>query len=64
MRNQPCIWVTLVLAVCTDGASVQEEERIAQAFERLGAIVKRDDTRPPPDGRSPCFPPGFTMQPP
>jgi Leucine-rich repeat (LRR) protein len=46
MRNQPCIWVTLVLAVCTCTASAQEEERIAQAFERLGAIVKRDDTKP------------------
>jgi Leucine-rich repeat (LRR) protein len=46
MRNQPCIWVTLVLAVCTCTASAQEEERIAQAFERLGAVVKRDDTKP------------------
>jgi Leucine-rich repeat (LRR) protein len=46
MRNQLYIWVTLVLAVCTGRASAQEEERIAQAFERLGAIVKRDDAKP------------------
>jgi Leucine-rich repeat (LRR) protein len=46
MRNQPCIWVTWVLAVCTGRAGAQEEERIAQAFEGLGAVVKRDDTKP------------------
>jgi Leucine-rich repeat (LRR) protein len=46
MKHHPCLWVTLVLAATTGRASAQEEERIAQAFERLGAIVKRDDTKP------------------
>jgi hypothetical protein len=35
--------LTLVLCVGRAGA---QEERVVQAFERLGAVVKRDDTKP------------------
>jgi hypothetical protein len=46
MRRQPYVWSALVLAVCAGRASAQEEEAVVQAFERMGAIVKRDDTNP------------------
>ena len=45
MRSQPCILGVLVAAVCAGRASA-DEESVAQAFERMGAVVKRDDTKP------------------
>jgi hypothetical protein len=45
MRSQPYLSVVLVLAACAGGASA-DEESVAQAFERLGAIVQRDDSQP------------------
>jgi hypothetical protein len=45
MRSQPFIGGALVLAVCA-GRGGAAEKRVAQAFERLGAVVKRDDTKP------------------
>jgi Leucine-rich repeat (LRR) protein len=45
MRNQASIWGALLLTVCTGRASAQEEDRVAKTFERLGAVVKRDNTK-------------------
>src|SRR5262245_13587210 len=45
MRNRRYTWALPALAICASAASAQEE-RVVQAFERLGAIVRRDDTKP------------------
>jgi hypothetical protein len=42
------LWAALVLARCTARAGADEAERIVQAFERLGAVVQSDDSRPNP----------------
>ena len=45
MRSQPYLWGAVLLVVCAGRASA-DEESVAQAFERMGAVVKRDDTKP------------------
>jgi hypothetical protein len=45
MRSQLHLWGSLVLAGCATTASA-DETSVAQAFERLGAIVHRDDSKP------------------
>jgi Leucine-rich repeat (LRR) protein len=45
MKHHPCLWATLVLAVCVSRAGA-EDEVVVKKFERLGAVVGRDETKP------------------
>jgi internalin A len=44
MRNSRYLWLTLALVLCADRASA-DKDRVVEAFERLGAVVKRDDAQ-------------------
>jgi hypothetical protein len=45
MRYLRDIWVALALAACV-GAGRADEDHAVQALQQLGAIIKRDETRP------------------
>jgi internalin A len=45
MNHQTSLWLTMVLAICA-GTARADEDRALRTFQRIGATIERDETRP------------------